>query len=93
MSNHENITHFEIPAPPTAVGQRVRLLGWGGPIQLGWVGCEGVVIRFNRNGKPVIEIDVPDELPRLREVTDRHGAAAQLNEDGTIARILKELPR
>jgi len=82
---------YTIPAPPTEVGQRIRLISWGGAIQLGWVGCEGTVVRFNRNGKAVIELHVPNEQPRFREVTDRHGSAALINADGTLVRITKEI--
>lgn len=90
MSNH----HIEVPAPPTDAGQRIRIISWGGPIQLGWVGVEGVVVRFNRNGKPVVQLDLAGrEFPRYREVTDRFGSAVLVDENGALVKIQKELPR
>lgn len=68
---------------PTSVGQQVRFRGYGGEVLMGHE--TGVVVRFNRNGKPVIRARHPHRQIDT-EITDRYGCAAVVNDDGTWLR-------
>jgi hypothetical protein len=81
------MTTYTHTVPPTEVGQRVRLIGYGGNVRLWMAGKNGTVSRFTRAGNPVIVFDEPSsDGPLVTEVTDTYGCAARINDDDTIMR-------
>jgi hypothetical protein len=74
-----------IPAPPTAVGQQVRAVGYGRNVTLDMT--TGIVVRFTRTGVPVIAADpVPSAGFPGRTVSDPDGCFALVDADGRIIR-------
>ena len=66
---------------PSEVGQRVRLRGYGGEVAM-WMET-GAVVRFNRSGFPVVEIDpMPSRTDHGRQVTDRYGCFGVVDAEG-----------
>lgn len=80
-------TPFDRTIVPTEPGQRVAFLGHGGDVRQWMSDLTATVVRFNRNGHPVLALD---SSPTLRaqtgfdalEVTDRWGCARLLDEHG-----------
>jgi hypothetical protein len=60
---------------PTAPGQVVRILGYGGRVALHHVGQVGTVVRFTPAGNPVIDING-------QQVHDTYGCARRILPSG-----------
>lgn len=79
------VNEFEKTMVPTEVGERVRVMAWGGNVTLGMVGKFGTVSRFNRNGFPVIELD-GCMIGERSTATDRYDSARCVDQFGNWVR-------
>lgn len=81
---------MKIPALPTERGQAIRIIGYGGGIPRWACGAVGVVVRFNRNGHPVVEVPtLGHRTEDYAELTDRDGAAVLVDLDNKIVWVEK----
>ena len=61
---------------PTEVGERVRFIAYGGAVRQYHVDHVGTVVSFNRNGHPVVMLDVPPMANSAADcVVDRYDCA------------------
>lgn len=79
---------------PTEVGQKVRLIGWGGNIRCWHLECgPGEVVRFTNRGNPVVRLTGGTVLAMVGkqsiEVTDTLGSAGVLDNHGRLLRPTK----
>ncbi|HOT79127.1 MAG TPA: hypothetical protein PKY13_04030 [Microthrixaceae bacterium] len=79
-------TPFDSTIVPTKAGQRVAFLGHGGDVRQWMCDMTATVVRFNRNGHPVLALDPTASLRAQTgrdsfEVTDRWGCARLLDEN------------
>lgn len=82
---------ISVPAVPTERGQVVRFVGYGGGVPRWACGSTGVVVRFNRNGYPVIEVATRgNRTEEFAYFTDRDGATAQVDVLGHLIWEAKE---
>jgi hypothetical protein len=72
-----------IPARKGTIGATVTIGAYGGDIRQDDTGARGTIIRFNRNGHPVVKVWLAQE-DRWVERTDRDGAAWLTNPDGSV---------
>lgn len=72
---------------PSKVGDRVRFVGYGGDVRSYHVDLTGTVVRFNRNGYPVVKLDEPPtHNPQKVEVTDRFNCGRVIDPHNRLAR-------
>jgi hypothetical protein len=71
------------PAREGLIGAFVIVGCYGGDIRQDDTGARGTIIRFNRNGHPVVKVWLAQE-DRWVERTDRDGATWLTNPDGTV---------
>ena len=81
------------PAPPTAVGQHVRVVGWGGEVRewMAQSNLTGIVAAFTPKGNVVVILDgrwigkkfeVAGNVRTTDKVFDRYGCFARIHDDG-----------
>ena len=70
-----------------AVGDAVAFTGWGGEVRLMDADEHGVVVRFNRNGFPVILIERHSEEWEPRTLTDRYGCAVRIEPKSPLSQL------
>lgn len=74
------------PAPPTAVGQRVRAGSYGGSVTQWMVGQVGTVVRFKKTGTPVIRFESVRVIPAKSPLdVDRYEVAGWVRETDTVS--------
>jgi hypothetical protein len=72
---------------PTTVGERVRLVAWGGNVRAWMVeGDDGVVVRFTNRGNPVIRFDYSAHIGDEYTVTDTYDCARVVGPDGGLVK-------
>lgn len=72
---------------PTEVGERVRVIAYGGDVRQYHVDHLGTVVAFNRNGHPVLTLDrPPTQNPAKTTITDRYDCARVIDDAGSLIR-------
>jgi len=78
---------FDTTLIPTEVGERVRIVGFGGKVNSSDVDRTGVVFRFTKAGNPVIRFDGFDtNNPSRNGTIDRYDCARVIDTDGKLVR-------
>lgn len=78
---------YDITMIPTEVGERVQFTSYGGDVPSYMVGLAGTVIRFNRSGAPVVELDTPCmNNPKKTVLTDRYYCGKVIDRNDKLVR-------